>query len=419
MSCFALADCNNFFVSCERVFNPALEKKPVVIMSSNDGCIISRSNEAKRLGIPMGAPVFKYRSIIRQQQIICLSSNYALYADMSQRVMNSLQSLCSALEIYSIDEAFLKLDDFFCDDLVAYLHKVRQKIKQWTGIPISIGLATTKTLAKAANLYAKRVDAGIYDLRTPHVRDKVLKSLLLHEVWGVGQKLAAKLQTYSIKTAFDLSQANARMLRQCLSLAIERTMLELNGVSCCETMDIQPQKRIICSRSFGQPVAQLQDLHEAISTYTARAARKLRKLAAKTKSLYVFLTTNKNKTGEYAVKGLFCSLPAPTNDTRELIAAAKQTLKKIYRNEFYYKKAGILFMELTEQYHQTDFFIDPTYSLKSEVLMRAVDGINKICGLNVLFFAAEGIQRPWLTRSEYCTPRYTTEWKELVKVIAH
>ena len=421
MSYFALADCNNFYVSCERVFNPVLEKQAIIILSNNDGCIISRSNEAKALGIPMGAPVFKYRDLIRRGQIKCFSSNYALYGDMSQRVMDSLRRLCPDMEVYSIDEAFLKLDHFSYYDLTTYLMDIRQKIKQWTGIPISIGLAPSKTLAKVANFYAKRViKAGVCDLRSAPLRDSLLKTLPIEEVWGIGRKLTEKLQHYSIKTAFDLQQANPKIMRRRFSVVVERIILELNGISCLSLESVAPKKQIMCSRSFGRPVTELHDLSSALSRYTARAAYKLREQDCKTQAIYVFITTNKHKASDRQyMKGLTCSLVTATNDTRVLITAAQQVLKQLYKTGFNYKKAGILLMDIIPSHQQTnDLFIQPT-SQRSVTLMKILDETNQIFGSHTLFFAAEGgAQASWTMRAGYRSPRYTTHWQEIVNVMA-
>jgi DNA polymerase V len=420
MTCFALADCNNFYVSCERVFNPSLENKPIVILSNNDGCIISRSNEAKALGIPMGAPVFKYHNLIRQQQIKCFSSNYSLYGDMSQRVMNSLQRLCPDIEIYSIDEAFLKLDNFSYYDLKAYLIDIRRKIKQWTGIPISIGLSSTKTLAKIANSYAKQTLEGAYDLRDVKLRDSILKAFPIQAIWGIGRKLTEQLHRYGIETALDLRNANQKIIRQRFSVVVERIILELRGISCLELETIQPKKQIMCSRSFGNAVTTLAHLHEAISTYTARAAIKLREQKSKSQRIYVFITTNKNKlSAPQYTNSLICSLPSPTNDTRQLINIAKKAITKLYRTGFHYKKIGILLMDIiSEQHYSHDFFIDPHCFQNTEALMKTVDNINKTMGSNTLFFAAQGIKQPWVMRSEYRTPKYTTDWQEIITALA-
>ncbi|MEN9449721.1 MAG: hypothetical protein RJA83_335 [Pseudomonadota bacterium] len=421
MSYFALADCNNFYVSCERVFNPALEKQAIIILSNNDGCIISRSNEAKALGIPMGAPVFKYRDLIRRGKIKCFSSNYALYGDMSQRVMNSLRRLCPDMEVYSIDEAFFKLDHFSYHDLSTYLLDIRQKIKQWTGIPISIGLAPSKTLAKVANFYAKRViKAGVCDLRSAPLRDSLLKTLPIEEVWGIGRKLTEKLQHYSIKTAFDLQQANPKIMRRRFSVVVERIILELNGISCLSLESVAPKKQIMCSRSFGRPVTELHDLSSALSRYTARAAYKLREQDCKTQAIYVFITTNKHKASDRQyMKGLTCSLVTATNDTRVLITAAQQVLKQLYKTGFNYKKAGILLMDIIPSHQQTnDLFIQST-SQRSVTLMKILDETNQIFGSHTLFFAAEGgAQASWTMRAGHRSPRYTTHWQEIVNVMA-
>lgn len=421
MPYFALADCNNFYVSCERVFNPALEKQPIIILSNNDGCIISRSNEAKVLGIPMGAPVFKYRHLIRCGQVQCFSSNYALYGDMSQRVMDSLRRLCPEVEVYSIDEAFLRLDHFSHYDLTIYLMDIRQKVKQWTGIPISIGLASSKTLAKVANFYAKRViKAGICDLRSAPLRDSLLKKLPIEEVWGIGRKLTEKLHHYSIKTAFDLQRANPKIMRRHFSVVIERIILELNGIPCLGLESVADKKQIMCSRSFGQPVTHLHDLSSALSRYTARAACKLRKQESKAQAIYVFITTNKHKTSDRQyMKGLACSLMTATNDTRVLINTAQQVLKQLFQIGFNYKKAGILLMDIIPSHQQSkDLFIQPT-SQHSATLMKVVDEVNRIFGSHTLFFAAEGVaQASWVMRSGHRSPRYTTHWQEIVNVIA-
>ncbi len=419
MPYFALADCNNFYVSCERVFNPALENKPIIILSNNDGCIISRSNEAKALGIPMGVPVFKYRDLIRRQQIKCFSSNYSLYGDMSQRVMNSLQRLYPDIEIYSIDEAFLKLDNFPYYDLKAYLIDIRRKIRQWTGIPLSIGLSSTKTLAKVANSYAKRTPEGVYALRDAELRDSILKIFPIQDIWGIGRKLTEKLQCYGIKTALDLQKANQKIIRQHFSVVVERIILELRGISCLNLENIQPKKQIMCSRSFGSPVTTLAHLHEAISMYTTRAAIKLREQKSKTQRIYVFITTNKNKlSAPQYMNGLVCSLPTPSNDTCQLINIAKKAITQLYKTGFHYKKIGILLMDIiSEPHYHHDFFSDPL-SFRNTALMKTVDTINKMMGSNTLFFAAQGIKQPWTMRSEYRTPRYTTHWQEIVSVLA-
>ncbi len=420
MAYFALADCNNFYVSCERVFNPALEKQPIIILSNNDGCIISRSNEAKALGIPMGAPAFKYRDWVRHGQIRCFSSNYALYGDMSQRVMDSLRRLCPDIEVYSIDEAFLKLDHFSYYDLNAYLIDIRQKVKQWTGIPISIGLAPSKTLAKVANFYAKRIaKTGVYDLRCVSHRDSLLKTFPIEEIWGIGRKLTEKLHHCSIKTAFDLQQANPKIMRQRFSVVIERIILELNGISCLDLENVAAKKQIMCSRSFNRPVTHWHDLSSALSRYTARAAYKLRKQNSKAQAIYVFISTNKHKASDRQyVKGLACSLVTTTNDTRELITAAQPVLKQLFKPGFNYKKAGILLMDITPNSQQSnDLFVQAT-SPRSAALMKVLDETNKSFGLHTLFFAAEGCAASWAMRSEHRSSRYTTHWQEIVSVIA-
>ncbi|KAF5271642.1 hypothetical protein FQR65_LT05263 [Abscondita terminalis] len=315
--------------------------------------------------------------------------------------MDSLRRLCPDMEVYSIDEAFLKLDHFSYYDLNTYLIDIRQKIKQWTGIPISIGLASSKTLAKVANFYAKRViKTGVCDLRSAPHRDSLLKTLPIEEIWGIGRKLAEKLHHYSIKTAFDLQQANPKIMRRCFSVVVERIILELNGISCLGLESVAAKKQIMCSRSFGRPITHLHDLSSALSRYTARAASKLREQDSKTQVIYVFITTNKHKASDRQyMKGLACSLVAATDDTRVLITAAQQVLKQLYKSGFNYKKAGILLMDIIPRHQQpNDLFIQSTLQYSS-ALMKIVDEVNKIFGAHTLFFAAEetGKAADWIS----------------------
>lgn len=412
---FALVDCNNFYASCERAFNPALEKKPVVVLSNNDGCIIARSNEAKKLGIPMGAPFYQWRECCEKNKVRVYSSNYALYADMSQRVMAILKSFCPHMEIYSIDEAFLSLDHLAEKDFISYSTEIRNTIKSCTGLPVSIGISTTKTLAKIANHIAKKYsETGVCDLSSLQVQDRILTNFPIGDVWGIGRQLKKKLEPFQIHTAKDLRDADLKLLRNNFSVVVEKIIRELRNVSCIPIETIQPRKQIISSRSFGRSVTSLQDLEEAVSTYTAIACLKLRNQKSHARGIYVFLQTNvfKKTDSQYAT-GASCFLPMPTTHTNDMIRIAKKCLREIFKPGFKYHKAGIMLLDISPQtIRQHDFFASGIQ--KKDDLTEVVDHINQKLGKNILFYCAEGIQKSWRIKSCLRSPRYTTQWAELV-----
>lgn len=411
---FALVDCNNFYVSCERAFNPYLENKPVVVLSNNDGCIISRSNEAKKLGIPMGAPYFKWKYFCAQHQVKIFSSNYELYGDMSRRVMDILKQFSVETEIYSIDEAFLRLPIMVEHTELAAL---RLQVKRQTGIPISIGIAKTKTLAKMANQLAKNNSVGVFSLVEKEKYQHYFATFPVQKIWGVGDRLAEKLNALGLDTAGKLYKADAKMIRHHFSVTLEKTIQELQDIPCIE-LEYSPQrKQIISSRSFGKLVTELEDLEEAISYYTQIAALKLRKQRCVTSALYVFLQTNifREKKPQYGNCMMF-PFPVPTADARYLVRIAKKCVKKIYRQGYQYHKAGVMLLDISPQtVKQYDLLLDVD-DTKSEQLMSAMDNINKRMGKNTIFLAAEGIQRDWMIKCEKRSPRYTTRWGELLKV---
>lgn len=407
---YALVDCNNFYASCERAFNPQLENKPIVILSNNDGCIISRSNEAKKLNIPMGAPFYQWESFCKHHHVHVFSSNYELYGDMSKRVMDLLKEFDIGMEIYSIDEAFLHLEKNISFD---HLVTLRNKIKRCTGIPISIGVGTTKTLAKAANYVAKTsIDNGV--LFPDHKTVDYLADLSVGKVWGIGRKLAETLKQLHIETAMQLRAADPKMINQHCTVTVEKIVRELNGVPCLETQTNQPRKQIISSRSFGKRVTELSELEEAVSHYTTIAARKLRKQKCVASALYVFVQTNRHREHDPQYSNSFTfSFPSPTADTRYLIQIAKHCLGKIYRKNYTYNKAGIMLLDISnEKTRQYDLLMDVVDN-KSERVMELMDKINKNLGKNTIFLAAEGIERRWLIKCDRRSPRYTTRWDEL------
>lgn len=424
-SIFALVDCNNFYASCERIFNPSLEKKPIVILSNNDGCIIARSNEAKKLGVPMGEPFYKARKICQHNDVSVFSSNYQLYGDISQRVMNSLSYFTPDIEIYSIDEAFLRLDNLafldknFLDDissssLETYAHHIKDKIQQWLGIPVSIGLGPTKTIAKIANSVAKEKNTGVYNLMNPLKRDFILKQLMVDDIWGIGKRWATKLYHLGISTAYQLKETDTKFIRKYFSVVGERIVYELKGISCLEIEKIIQKKNIMTSRSFGYKVTDYTELSEALSCYTARAGEKLRSQSSYAQGVYVFLKTNKyDSQTPYYRPTSFHSFQAPTNDTAELIKAAKSCLKKIYKPHFRYIKTGIMLTDIVPSDHFQKNLFDEPPSLDKQFLLETLDHINYRYHKEMVFYGAQGIQRKWKNRCDKISARYTTKWDEL------
>jgi DNA polymerase V len=417
MPTFALVDCNNFYASCERVFNPRLNGKPIVVLSNNDGCVVARSNEAKKLGVPMGAPFHEWKKLCDKKILFAFSSNYALYGDLSHRVMTSLHHFCPDLEIYSIDEAFLCLDGFDQEKLAAYSATIKKYITAWTGIPISIGIAPTKTLAKMANCIAKKKTIeGIFDLRDPILRDAVLAEFPVADIWGVGHRTTEKLKALNIHSARDLRDAHLKKIRMQFSVVMERIVQELHGISCIPMETIQPRKQIISSRSFGKLITECDEIEEALCHYAANACIKLRKQNSLTNGIQVFLRTNYFRTQDKQYgNSITYHFSEPTNDSSLIMSAAKKCLRNIFRSGFRYQKTGIMLLDLAPQtIKQYDLF--SLRQNKSEQLMQAVDTINEKMGRATLFMAAEGIQRDWQARCQLRSQRYTTQWDELVYV---
>lgn len=413
---YALVDCNNFYASCERVFKPDLEKKPVLVLSNNDGCIIARSNEVKALGIPMGAPFFQWEKFCVAHQVSVFSSNYELYGDMSERVMSTLRHLCPDLEIYSIDEAFLLFDGFtWKKNLTEFALHIKKIVKQWTGIPVSIGFAQTKTLAKIANKIAKKqTKIGVCDLSNPIVQEKILSQYPTEDIWGIGSRLSKRLANLNIHTAKDLRDSDPKTLRQQFSVVMERMILELRCVSCIPLESVQPKKQIMSSRSFGKLVTTLENLEEAISSYTARACIKLRAQNGFAQGIYVFLHTNifREQDPQYGNSMCFY-FPEACDDTGYMIHIAKICLRKIYRKGFRYHKAGVMLLDLIpNSCKQLNLFKQSNH--QRQQLMKTIDKINQLMGKNSIFFCSEGIKNTWQIRRHFKSPCYTTRLKELL-----
>ncbi len=419
----ALVDGNNFYVSCERVFNPRLEGVPVVVLSNNDGCAVARSNEVKALGVKMGTPWFQMRDLARRHGIVALSSNYALYADMSDRMMAVLARFSPDQEIYSIDECFLGMDGFGHFDLVEHGQAIRRRVRQWVGIPVCVGIAPTKTLAKLANHCAKKAlagDAGVCDLSRmmQRERSRLFAGIAVGEVWGVGPRLSRQLAERGIATVEALRTADAKTLRREFSVVLERTVMELNGIACMALEDAAPNKQqIISSRSFGRYVRDLASLGEAVASYIAIAAEKLRGQGSQAGMVQVYIRTNPHKAEHPQYHpSLTIPLPQASDDTLHLTRAALWGLRRIYRPGYDYQKAGVALLNLTDAATgQGDLFAKGRDNSR---LMQVMDRINGIWGRGTLRSAAEGIEKEWRMKRERKSPGYTTRWGELPLVRA-
>ncbi|MFA5907048.1 MAG: Y-family DNA polymerase, partial [Desulfobacula sp.] len=405
-------------MSCERVFNPKLNGKPVIVLSNNDGCAVARSNEAKALGIKMGAPFFKIKDIIDQHQVRVFSSNYALYGDMSRRVMQTLAEFTLAIEIYSIDEAFLDLTGFAFTDLTHYGIKIRQKIKQDTGIPVSIGIAESKTLAKVANRIAKKSATGVLDLTNTRYQDRALEMTLVEDVWGIGRKYAAFLTMRGINTALDFKNADPAMIQKKMGINGIRLQKELSGESCYALEEsTQLKKSISVSRSFKKPVTDLSNLSQAVCSYIARGAEKLRAQGSHAQAMTVYVTTNRFKP-EFYCNSATRSFPTALQNTSELIKQGKTALGQIFQTGREYTKAGVIFLNLTRDgSYQQDLF-DNTDRTRLTKVVQVMDQINKKMGAGTLKYMAAGLStgKPWKTAFNYRSAAYTSNWEQLLTV---
>lgn len=420
----ALVDCNNFYASCERLFNPRLEGQPVLVLSNNDGCVVARSNEAKALGIGMGVPEFQIRHLIKQHRIHVFSSNYTLYGDLSQRVMDVLEDACPDMEVYSIDEAFLNLAGFPSRDRTEFGRLVRARVKRWTGIPVSIGIGETKTLAKIANRIAKRTPDtdGVFDLLSCPAadRDLLLGRMPLEDVWGVGPSSARLLTRYGMTTALQLRDADDQWIRKHMGIVGMRLVLELRGVSCLPLEECPPSKQsMTCSRTFGRGVETMDEMGEAVSSDVTRLGEKLRREGLTAGVLTVFVTTNRFKKDEPQYSNTVTRrLPVPTDLTPELIQAAIASLTSIFRPGYVYKKAGVFLSALCPAgVVQTDCF-DHRDRAGGKRLMRAVDAVNARWGAGTVGYASSGFIKAWRPRFDRRSPAYTTSWDELPVVRA-
>lgn len=417
---YALVDCNNFYASCERVFNPSLNGVPIVVLSNNDGCVIARSNEAKALGIPMGEPAFKMKEVIEEHGVAVFSSNYTLYGDMSARVMQTLSTFVPEMEVYSIDEAFLNMHGFEHLDLAAFGRKIVRTTTKNTGIPVSIGIAPTKTLAKVANKFAKKYKGykGACVIDTEEKRIKALQKFDIRDVWGIGRRYAKLLEYHGVHTAYDLTERSASWVRKNLTVVGERMWNELRGIPCIELENQPSAKKQICtSRSFGSKLTRIEDVAEAVANHAASCAAKLRRQKSCAAGMLVFIMTNPfaERDPQY-VNSRHFKLSVPTSDSGEIIAHAQRLLEEIFRTGYAYKKAGVIITEIVPDAPiQADLF-DRVDRDRQKRLMKAIDTLNDGFGTNKVRSAAQGYGKKWKLKNEQLSPCYSTKLTDIIEV---
>lgn len=430
MKRYFLVDCNNFYVSCERVFNPTLYNKPVVVLGSNDACVIARSNEAKAVGIAMGVAAYECAALFQKHKVIVYSANFALYGDMSNRVMQTLTGFATDIEIYSVDEAFLFVSDYnhprqvtkTADNYYAtYAQFIRTCVKQNTGIPVSIGIGPTKTLAKVANKLAKKNPAlqGVFDITNHPDIDTILASVAVADIWGVGYRYASLLERNRITTARDFKYADEQWVRKHMTVVGHKTLLELRGISCLPLESLpKPKQSITVSRSFGKKVNNLPHLKEAVASYTTTAAAKLRAQHSLTAHITVFVVTSHYDDPRHHFKSTQYQLPIATNYTPQLIAAANHCLEQLFIPGLIYRKAGILLTDLVSDdcVQMSTVTPMPANNERQTKCMSTIDRINNKWGKNTLFFAAAGIEQPWQMHQAQKSACFTTNWHELLTI---
>ncbi|RPD98071.1 translesion error-prone DNA polymerase V subunit UmuC [Candidatus Pantoea deserta] len=415
---YALVDVNSFYASCERVFRPDLKGVPIVVLSNNDGCVIARSDEAKMLGISMGAPFFKLKEIVRRHRVQVFSSNYTLYADMSDRVITTLEAMSPAVEIYSIDEAFLNLSGVsFCQPLEAFGYAVQDRVWRETHLRVGVGIGPTKTLAKLANYAAKKYRAtkGVVDLSSPERQRKLMALAPVEEVWGVGGRISKKLRQMGIENALQLAESSTWVIRKHFNVVLERTVRELRGESCLALEEVASAKQqIVCSRSFSTRITDYQQVRQAVCQYAERAAEKLRQEKQFCRQIGVFVKTSPHAANEtYYGNQASGQLLTPSSDTRDIVRVATEALDRIWLDGYRYMKAGVMLGDFFSQgVAQLQLFDPCGPRANSEALMQVVDRINQD-GRGTLWFAGQGIDKPWAMKREMLSPAYTTRFSDL------
>ncbi len=418
---YALVDCNNFFVSCERAFQPELEGRPVVVLSNNDGCVVARSNESKALGVPMGTPYFKVKYLVDKGKLVVRSSNYTLYGDISARVMSLLAEVAPKLEVYSIDEAFMNMDGVRKEDLTGICRDLIRKIRRWTGIPVSIGIAETKTLGKVANHFAKKYKGykGVCMIDTPEKMKKALSLTPIGDVWGIGWRWAPKLEAAGVKNALDFVSRPSEWVRERMGIMGVRTWSELQGIRMVEDEKDEKRKSICTSRSFANMITEFDALAQGVSDFAGKCAEKLRKDGTAAGTVGVFIHTNRFREDLAQYYPNACvKLDVPANSTPEIVGAALRAMKMVFRHGFEYKRAGVIVTDIVDacSIQQTLFDFDSDARERDDRISRVMDMVNT-SGKNVLHL---GTQRPGHyadgIRREFCSGLYTTSWDELIEV---
>lgn len=422
---FALVDANNFYVSCERIFRPDLTGKPVIVLSNNDGCVVARSQEVKDLGVKMGVPLFQIQHIVRQHNITLFSSNFALYADMSARIMSILEEFAPSLEVYSIDEGFMDLTGVCNDDPTAYGHRIKKAVVRATGIPVCVGMGPTKTLTKLANFAAKKWKhtGGVLDLSDVVRKEKLMKIVPVKEVWGIGSKTAEKLNKFGIETVWDLANQPSKKIQTQFNIVVARTVLELNGTSCLELSDITPDKQqIVVSRSFGRRLTEYNEVSSALSEFCSRAGEKLRKQKSVAGTIMIFIRTNPfNQQEPQYQRSASMKLDVATQDTRSIISMANRLLNEIFKEGYGYQKCGVQLSNIKPESSPGQMelfdFMDNDLPTENRELMKVVDQINKRFPKSISV-AATGLggSESWKPTADNKSQRYTTDWDELVVV---
>lgn len=420
---FALVDVNSFYASCETAFRPDLKGRPVVVLSNNDGCVIARNAEAKTIGVKMGDPYFRQKDLFRRCGVVCFSSNYELYADMSSRVMATLEALSPRCEIYSIDEAFCDLSGVRnCRVLEDFGRELKDAVYQNTGLAVGVGIAQTKTLAKLANHAAKKWQkqtGGVVDLSNLQRQRKLMSALPVDDVWGIGRRIGKKLEAMGIKTVLELADTDIRFIRKHFNVVLERTVRELRGEPCLELEEFAPVKQeIVCSRSFGERITNYDAMRQAICSYASRAAEKLRGEHQFCRFISTFVKTSPFALNEpYYGNSASVKLLTPTQDSRDIIAAATRSLDAIWKDGHRYQKAGVMLGDFFSQgIAQLNLFDDNAPRRGSEKLMEVLDHLNAKEGKGALYFAGQGIQQQWAMKREMLSPRYTTRYEDLLQV---
>ncbi len=415
---YALVDCNQFYVSCERVFQPYLEGKPVGVLSNNDGCLVALSPEMKALGIKRGTPAYQIRPVQEQHELYLFSSNYTLYGDMSARVMKTIASFAPDIEIYSIDEAFLSFKGMEHMDLTAYAQTIRQTVMKWTGIPVSIGIGTTKTLAKIANKVAKTYKAyqGVFNIVDHPKMEKILSTIDLEDIWGVGRQYSKKMKKMGLMTAADLLHLENEWVRNQFTVVGLRTVLELKGYPCIEMENTaNPRKQIVSSRSFGHPVKDYEDMEEAMSSFCSNAVERLRSQKSVARQLFVYLCTNPFRNDPQYANFMYSRLPDYSAYTPDFIQLGKTILRKIFKPGYLYKKCGVMISDIIlEKDIQPTLFDVPYCQQDKKKLMLCMDKINQKYGSHKIYFASNGVLKKWRMRREILSPQFTTCWAELL-----